>query len=603
MVANPNRPWEQNVPIGTGAGKYINRDNYIAPPAPKRSLPDKVAETPPLFATYGEWTGDLYADILVPPKGAPVGCYYEHQSAQHAVDFLQSLYQSEGRFAGHNLRLMWWQERLVRYVFGWMTPESLRLIKRVYLEIPRKNGKSMFAAALALLMAYADNEGAPLVAFAATDKEQSGDTYLKARYMVEGSEYLANESIIYGPAKKIIIPNTHGEIRALSSKSGKLYGLNLHGLVFDELMVQRNRELWDALTTAQGAREQSLIIAITTAGWNKQAVAYEQHEYTRQLANGTVPADPTFLGVLYGAPEDADWSEEATWIAASPSMGETVSIEYYREKCKEALAQPSAQNGFRTLFLCQWVGQATRLIVMADWDSDKIAEMPDSLDGEACYGGLDLSSTTDLTAFVLDFRNLPEPGMHVWLPRFFLPGDELRARSMRDRVDYQVWVDQGLLTLIPGPVIRDEYIRDAVREAGEKYDIKDISYDRWGAVQLSRDLTDDGFTMVKMGQGYASMSAPTKECLRLVASHKLVTGGNPVLRWMADNVSGIMDPAGNVKFDKAESASRIDGLVAGVMALDGAMRRGGAKKKASIYDSRGPDDLYSEESQEVAFAI
>jgi len=410
-----------NTPLGTNAGGFSNRDFYIPIKKPKKDLPERVDEIEPLFHTYGSWTGDIVQDMLVPPRGAPEGCYFDEEKAQKAVDFIETLKHYEGRFAGHRFRLMYWQERLVRYVFGWVDKDGLRLIRRVYLEIPRKNGKTMFAGALSILLAYEDDEGAALVVFAASDKEQSGDSYDKARSMVQSDYQLSQQSLVYGPAKKILIPNTHSEIRAVSSKSGKLYGLNIHGLVFDELMVQRDRNMWDALTSAQGAREQPLIIAITTAGFDKHSVAFEQHEYTSQVARGIVD-DPTFLGVLYGLDEDEDWAVEESWRKASPSLGETVQVEYYREKCNEALAQPMAQNSFRTLLLCQWVGQSTRLINMPDWDSEEVPTVDlETLKGKVCYGGLDLSSTTDLTSFVLDFPNTPNDAYHTQLAWFWLP--------------------------------------------------------------------------------------------------------------------------------------------------------------------------------------
>lgn len=588
-----NRPEDQYVPIGTGAGKANYRDNYTPPQVPTKLLAERVPEVAPGFSTYGIWTGNFEEDLLTPPRGAPDGSYYDPETAQAAVDFIQRLFHFEGRWAGNNFRLTWWQERLIRYVWGWNDKDGLRLIRQVYLEIPRKNGKSMFAAAIALLLAYADGEAAPQVFFAASDKEQASISYNMARVLIEQDEELAASTIIYNGAKRMLIPATHGELKALSGKTPKLYGLNLHGLVFDELMVQQNRVLWDALTTAQGAREQPLIFAITTAGWNRNSIAYEQREYTRQISEGTL-TDHTFLGVVYTVPEDADWTLPETWKAASPSLGETISLDYYEKKCQEAIGQPSAQNSFRTLMLCQWVGQANRVIPMVDWDESTSVDLP-PLRGLRCHGGLDLSDTQDLSAFVLDFMDVPAEGFHVWLPFFFIPEDGLAEKGRQDKVDYETWVSQGWITAIPGSVIRYEYIRETIREAAELYEIKDINFDRWGAVQLSRDLEDDGFTMVKMGQGYASMSAPTKETLRLIADHKLITGDNPVLRWMADNVAGAMDPAGNLKLSKATSGSRIDGLVAGVMALDGQMRRGGKKKK-SIYENFDPDSFYDDEA-------
>lgn len=590
-------------PVGAKPGKHVagkRADNYRPAPPPIFPLPKQVDEIAPLSHTYGAWTGDIENDVKVPPKGAPDNAYYDNDKAQKAVDFISRLIYFEGRFAGNAFRLCHWQERLVRYVFGWQAVDEygqyVRLIRRVYLEIPRKNGKSTFAAALALYLAYEDGEPAPQVFFAAADKDQASIAYGMARALVEQDEQLANSSVIYNSTRKILIPETRGELRALSRETTKLYGLNLHGLVFDELMAQPDRVLWDALTTAQGARAQSLIVAITTAGWDRTSVAFEQREYTRLIGNGSLE-DATFLGVCYSAPESDDWTLEETWLKAAPSLGETIPLTYYRDKCLEAVGQPSAQNSFRTLLLCQWVGQATRIIPMPDWDYCDSQPIP-ALKGMRAFGGLDLSKTTDMTALVLDFPL--DNGEHAWLSRIWVPEDGLRDRGLRDRAPYELWVEQGHLHVSPGTVIDyDQTVKPTLAEWSDLYEIKDISYDRWGATQLADELEAGGFTMVKIGQGFATMSPPTKELVRLVVSHKLRVGGNPVLKFMADNAGGETDAAENLKLSKTRSAARIDGLVAGIMALDGAMRRG--RKRVSIYEERGPEDMFTD-SQERARA-
>lgn len=594
---------------GAVAGKHVDArraSNYQPPAPPLFALKPRVAEVEPFIHTYGSFTPgpSLDADLSVPPRGAPEGARFDHDRAQAAVDFIERLYYFEGRWAGNRFRLTHWQERLVRYVFGWVqpfidddgdamtTPEGeqvwVRVIRQVYLEVPRKNGKSTFSAALALLLAYADAESAPQVFFAAADKDQASIAYGMARALVESDEELAGASVIYNSTKKILIPDTRGELRALSSETKKLYGLNLHGLVFDELMAQPNRVLWDALTTAQGSRLQPLIVAITTAGWDRTSVAFEQREYARQIASGSL-TDPTFLGVCYTVDEKDDWTTEETWRRAAPSLGETIGLDYYTRKCNEAIGQPSAQNSFRTLMLCQWVGQATRVIPMPDWDYCAAQPVPE-LAGMRCFGGLDLSKTTDMTALVLDFP-LPN-GKHAWVPRIWVPEEGLRDRGLRDRAPYDTWVEQGWLHVSPGNVIDyDHTVKPALREFAELYDLQDVSYDRWGATQLADELESDGFTMVKVGQGFATMSPPTKELIRLIVAHQLLQGENAVMTWMADNAGGETDPAENLKFSKTRSATRIDGLVAGVMALDGAMRRG--RKRVSIYEERGPEDMWA----------
>jgi len=269
---------------------------------------------------------------------------------------------------------MGWQARLVRELFGWKRADGTRLYRRCYVEAPRKSGKSSLASAIALYLAYGDGEAAPEIAFAAYDREQAGVCYAVARHMLEQVPELYAATAIYNSRKEMQLrDNPGGWLRCLSRESAAQFGLNLHGLVFDELMTQKTRDLWEALTTSQASREQPLIFCISTAGWDQNSVCFEQRELARQVAEGTVEA-PTFLGVVYGAPMDADWTDEEVWRNANPSLGETASLDYYREQAGRAKAIATEQNAFRTLLLSQWVGQAKRFLDMEAWDS--CAEVP-----------------------------------------------------------------------------------------------------------------------------------------------------------------------------------------------------------------------------------
>lgn len=534
--------------------------------------PDFPPEVPPLFATYDQ------------PK--PEGAWFDEEAAQRVVDFVQSLRHYIGK---HNAQPFWlqpWQERIVRELFGWKRVDGTRLYRKLYLEVPRKSGKTTLAAAIALYLAFADDEPGCQVYFAAADKDQATACYEPARIMAEEahSRGVIGDLVPYNSTKEIKIPDNPGaKLKALSSDTTKLYGLNLHGLVFDELMAQKNRTMWDALTTSQGARRQPLIVAITTAGWDKQSIAYEHREQTRRIAEDATTVED-FLGVVYSAPEDADWTDPAAWRAAQPSMGWTVDEDYYRRAVEEAKEQPGAQNAVRTLYLSQWVGQADRVIDMEAWD--RCAEPPVA-DGPA-WGGLDLAATTDLTAFVLAFCD--EDGAVSFRPYFFMPKLNMRSRGQRDGVDYEAWEREGLVIATPGAVTDYGVVKRTILEAAEQYDIQSIGYDRWGAIQLAQELAAEGLNMVAVGQGFASMSAPTKELLRLVAAGQVRHGGHKVLRWNADNAAAAQDPAGNVKPAKDRSAGRIDGIVAAVMATDGMMRA--PKASRSVYETRGPDDIW-----------
>ncbi len=379
----------------------------------RRGRRPTVVEVEPLFSTYDA------------PK--PAGSRFDEKAARHAVDWIErNVRHFKGRWAGRPFWLMAWQVRLVRELFGWKRADGSRLFRSCYVEAPRKSGKSSLASAIALYLAFADGEAAPQVACAAYDREQASIVYAGARHMLEQTPELYAVTAIYNSRKEMQLrSNPGGWVRALSRETAGQFGLDLHGLVFDELMTQKTPELWDALTTSGGSREQPLTFAISTAGWNQESVCFRQHELARQVAEGTVQA-PGFLGVVYGAPMDADWTDEQVWRAANPSLGETASIDFYREQCARAQAMPTEQNSFRTLLLSQWVGQAQRYLPMEAWD--RCAAMPEKR-GTA-FGGLDLSATTDLTAFVCLVEG---SDVYAWA----FAGDGIVERERRDRVPYR----------------------------------------------------------------------------------------------------------------------------------------------------------------------
>jgi phage terminase large subunit-like protein len=536
------------------------RPKTVGPTKGKRP---RLAEIAPLFSTYDA------------PK--PEGAKFSKAAGDRAVKWIESnLRHFQGRWAGRPFYLLPWQKHLIREMFGWQRDDGTRLYRRCYVEAPRKTGKTSLAAAIALYLAYGDGEAGPQIGFAAYDQEQAKLCYSAARHMIEANPDLFAQTLIYNSALEMKLKeNPGGIMRCLSRESAQQFGLNLHGLIFDELFTQRNREMWNALTSAQGSREQPLTFCITTAGWDQQGVAFEQHELVRQIAEGNV-TDDAFLGVVYGAPVDADWTDEKVWKAANPSLGETVTIDHYREHARRAENAPTEQNAFRTLLLSQWVGQAERFIDMRAWDA--CADVPDKT-GPA-FGGLDLSAVTDLTAFVVVVEGTD---IYLWA---FLPEEGILERERRDRVPYTTWAREGSLILTPGPVIDYSYVKSAVMEAADAFDLRDIEYDRWNSSQLVQELEDEGIEMLQLGQGFGSLSSPTKELNRLVVEGKLRHGGDPLLRWCASNVAAKMDSAGNVKPDKERSAHRIDPIVALVMAIDGWQRRGRETRRQSVWNER-----------------
>lgn len=501
---------------------------------------------------------------------------------ERAVRWINNLTHTQGEWAGQPFRLRPWQESIIRALFGVRNPDGTRQYRTCYIEIPRKNGKTGLAAAIALYMLLGDREPGGEVYSAACDLEQASLAFNIAAQMVHNDPELAAQTQII-PSRRRIVHAASGSIyRAIPADAPSAHGYNASAVIYDELHAAPNRELWDVLTSSMGARRQPLTVVITTAGFDRESICWELHRYAEQVRDGVIP-DSTFLPVLYGAPKEADWTDEAVWRIANPALGDFRSLDEMRVMAAQARELPGRQNAFRRLYLCQWTEQSSRAIDLTRWDACAGPANLADLRGRRCYAGLDLASTADVAALVLDFPD-DEHG-HVVIPRFWVPEENLRRRALRDRVPYDVWHREGYLTATPGNVIDYDIIRADLNALSQEVEIAEIAIDRWNATQIATQLTGDGFTLVAFGQGFASMAAPTKELLRIVAAGELAHGGHPVLRWMASNLSVRQDAAGNLKPDKATSGEKIDGIVALVMALDRASRHGGER---SVYETRGP---------------
>ena len=511
------------------------------------------------------------------------GYVWDERAATVAVAFFeQLLHHVKGKWAGETFGLLPWQrDGVIRPIFGWKRPDGTRRYRRAYIEIPRKNGKSTLAAGIALLMLFADGEPGAEIYSVAVDRDQAAIVFDVAKSMVESSPALQRLAELY--RRSIVVPGTRSSYKVLSADAPSKHGLNAHGVIFDELHAQPNRELWDVLSTSMGARRQPLLVAITTAGYDRESICYEQHTYARQILDGLIE-DDTFFAYVAAADQDDDWTDPNIWAKANPSLGVTVSREYLETECRRAQQVPAYQNTYRRLHLDQWTQQESRWLDVAAWDACALPVDPAELAGRHCYAGLDLASTTDIAALALVFPPEDDGEPFQALLRFWVPEENLLDRARRDRVPYDAWARDGLITATEGNVIDYATIGAALVHLGEQYDIREIAFDRWGAIQMSQQLEAAGFTMVGFGQGFVSMSPPTKELLRLVLARKLAHGGNPVLRWMADNMVVRQDPAGNVKPDKSKSRERIDGMVALIMAVDRATRH---ETAGSVYESRG----------------
>lgn len=494
------------------------------------------------------------------PKNTSADFRYDTEAAERAVGFFRDvLVHAKGELAGTPLLLAPWQaDGIVRPMFGWKRPDGSRRYRTAFVMVPRKAGKSTLAAGLALYELFCGEPTGEIYG-AAADRQQAGIILEMAKTMVAASPALRSRAKVY--ARSIVVPATGNAYRVVSADAYSAHGLNPSMIVFDELHVQPNRELWDALTTGTGARRQALTVAITTAGYERTSLCYELYDHARKVQAGTI-VDDAFLPVIHAADPEDDWTLPATWRKAHPGIGISVPESFIASECERARQMPSYENTFKRLMLNLWTEQATRWLSCEQWDKCE-GELPDLAGAECCLG-LDLSNTTDVSALLMAFAK----GKHVYLKaKFWCPLTGVRRRSLTDAVPYQTWIDGGLIQATPGPTIDYDFIRAEINALAEQFTIGKIAYDPWNASGLVKQLTDDGFNMVPVRQGFVSMNAPTKEFERRVLAGEIVHDGNAVLRWMVDNVAVDTDAAGNLKPAKDKSSDRIDGVVAAILAL------------------------------------
>lgn len=511
--------------------------------------------------------------------------HYDKKKADRAVTFIENLCHTKGKWAGTPFWLLPWQEQLIRDIFGIVKPDGNRQFRTAFVEICKKVGKSELAAAVALYLLYADNEPSAEVYGAAADRQQASIVFDVAKQMVEMSPALMKRSKLMGATKRIVNYSNAGYYQVLSAEVGGKHGFSVSGLVFDEIHTQPNRQLYDVLTKGSSdARQNPLHFIITTAGNDRHSIAYELHTKAVDILEGR-RVDPTFYPVVYGLKDDEDWEDEENWYKVNPSLGYTVDIERLRDAYREAKQNPADEVTFKWLRCNMWVSSTVAWIPDAIYMRGNESIEAASLEGRDCYAGLDLSSTGDITALVLIFPPRDENEKYVLLPYFWIPEETIPRRVKANSVPYDIWEKQGYIMSTEGNVIHYDFIEKFIMYLSEKYHILKIAVDRWNATQMIQNLEGEGFTIVPFGQGFSSMSAPTKEFYRLLMEGRIIHGGNPVLRWMAGNVVIDTDPAGNIKVTKAKSKEKIDGIVAAIMALDRCIRQEG--QSGSVYDERG----------------
>ena len=494
--------------------------------------------------------------------------------AEHAVAFFSELLcHTKGVWAKTPFVLARWEEHeIIRPLFGTVTFEPawdryVRRYRELYLSTGRKNGKTELLGGLVLYLLVADGEEAAEVYGLALDKDQAALAYMAAARMVALSPQLSARLGVTTASRRIYDERTASFFTVLAGDALGALGTGPHGAYIDELLTQPDRDLYDALRTGFGTRAQPLMILVTTADSDPSGFAASERTWSeRVLVDPSL--DPSRLVVIHAAPVEADWTKPSTWKLANPALGDYLDPRILADECRKAIANPAAERSFRQFRLNQQSQRAGRAIDLARWD--EAPPMADDLTGRTCYGGLDLASTTDLASYALDFPD--GDGGHDVLWRVFCPRARLAELDRRTGGKATVWAADGLLTVTEGDVIDYTAITEALRDDAERFELAEIAFDRWGATQLSLDLLDEGFPLIQTGQGFATMSGPTKELLRLVTARRYRHGHNPLVRWQADNLITRTDPAGNIKPDKAKSPDKIDSMVAAIMALDRAIR-------------------------------
>ena len=492
--------------------------------------------------------------------------YFDEEAADRAVNFIEKFCTHvKGELAGKAFILEKWQkDDIVRPLFGWKDKDTgLRKYRTCYVEIPRKNGKSNLAAALALYLMFADGEPGAEIISAAGDRGQANIVYHIAQEMIKNNKHLRSKAKVL----RNTIEYKSSWYKSISAEAYTKHGLNCHGIIFDELHTQPNRELWDVLTTSVGARRQPLIISLTTAGHDRASICYEMHEYSEGVLNGSIE-DDSFLPVLYKAEPDDDWTDPETWKKANPGYGSICNEAYFMDAVKKAKSNPSMINSFLRLHLNIWTSAETA------WIPDDIymkGDKPipfDRLPSLPAYGGLDLASTQDLTAFALIFRD-DENECFYLLCHQFVNSVKAHNKKLAAGVDYLNYEREGDITITPGNVTDYRIVKQYILDQCAKYDVQEIGYDPKFSTYIVAELTEEEITMQPMAQNITSMNGPTKEMEMEIMKGNVIHGGNKCLRWRFGCAIIYTDNNENKRVIKEQKENKkVDGVIASIIALN-----------------------------------
>lgn len=495
--------------------------------------------------------------------------HFDEKEAGRPCWFIENLTHTKGELAGRPIHLEPWQVFLLTTLFGWKAKAGNRRFRSAYVEVPRGNGKSTLLSGIGLFCLCADHEpGAEVYSFATT-REQAKIVFGDAQTMARGNKSLQEAFGLEVTAHAIVVEGTHSYFQAKSSEGSTLDGLNTHLAIIDELHAHKKRDVFDVVETSLGKRRNSLMVSITTAGVDRTGICYEQRSIVTKILSRTIN-DESYFGIIYTLDPEDDWKSDAALSKANPNWGVSVRPEVIRALQAKAIATPSAENNFKTKHLDVWCNADVGWMDMKAWDACAGESLDETdFDGEPCWIGLDLASTNDMTAKVKIFHRMVNSE-----DNYYLFGDYWLPRAAIERgknSQYQGWEYLGYLHVNEGPVTDYALIRDSILEDCGRYEVQCVAYDPFQAVQLSKELSDDGVPMVLCKQTVANLSDPMKQFQALVLDHRLHFNGDPVLTWMVSNVVCHVDAKENIYPRKDVPENKIDGVVAGIMALSRAL--------------------------------
>lgn len=508
------------------------------------------------------------------------GWYFDRKAATRMINFVEKLKHTKGEWAGQHFTLEPWQQFILWNIFGWKKADGTRRFRYAYIEIARKNGKTALSAGVGLYMLFADGEARPEVYSAATVKDQAKICFADAVAIVKATDL---KNYLQPFRNSIVYEMKGGTMKPLSSDYGTHDGLNPSCGIIDEFHAHKDSGMFDVIKSAFGARKQPLMFIITTAGFNKNGACYAYRDNVIKVLRG-VNEDESLFGIIYTLDAPEEWDNPAMWIKSNPNLGVSVSPEYLADQVKDAKNRPEAVRNVMTKNVNLWVDAEKTWILDSAWmECCGSTEDMEALRGCECWGGLDLSNVSDITAYVLLFHQREKFQI---VPLFWIPREKMMEKIRKENINYDKWVTAGFVKVTEGNVLDYDFVKADILEFVSRYDLKSSAYDRWNSSQTIIDLQNEGMEFTPFGQGYGSMSAPTKEFEKLVLSGRMEHFGNPVLRWMMASTVVKTDPAGNIKPDKEKSSQKIDGIVAAIMAL-GEWMTAQAAEDNDPYNQRG----------------